>query len=415
MRSAVRSRTNNGFESRADALEPEDERYISLEGDDYDSSTFASSSSATTTQTNPLNPNADVVLADPSLPLSHAVPRPLMPRGRGAGSAPLAATTPPPPMLRPDGLLERAVNAGVSLDALMSEKITDDYDGGDVLSDHTYTGAADRRGMDFAAAAAAVGSGTIKLGDGIDESMLQSIDPSEFDADDDDVDVEGFGGVAEDAQSQAAPSLNSEGLPCSRDDNDDIVLKDLGAVDASGLPFATSFQQPEDARLAVVAILGTPNAGKSVFVNRLSGNKVSAVSPKRNTTRLTTLGVVTKDNCQVGSITLASVNYYLPCICYQMLTLIVSFLTLPGRFARHAGHRTARHDARPQSRHGDVCVASFARRRRRRRSHRRRAHLARSAVLAPRRGEAPGARTQRCGGDVIGRHAADAEARHHCV
>jgi hypothetical protein len=38
---------------------------------------------------------------------------------------------------------------------------------------------------------------------------------------------------------------------------------------------------------------------------------------------------------QVGSITLASVNHFLPCFCYQALTLFLHSLTLPGGLKRH--------------------------------------------------------------------------------
>lgn len=48
-----------------------------------------------------------------------------------------------------------------------------------------------------------------------------------------------------------------------------------------------------------VVILGTPNAGKSNLVNCLVDEKISAVSPKRNTTRVQNLGVLTKHNTQM--------------------------------------------------------------------------------------------------------------------
>lgn len=57
---------------------------------------------------------------------------------------------------------------------------------------------------------------------------------------------------------------------------------------------------PDDPTKVVrVAILGTPNSGKSSLVNALTGSKVTAVSPKRNTTRMKTLGVCTRHDTQM--------------------------------------------------------------------------------------------------------------------
>ena len=55
----------------------------------------------------------------------------------------------------------------------------------------------------------------------------------------------------------------------------------------------------EDQRCIRVGILGVPNAGKSQLVNTLVGAQVSAVSAKTNTTRVETLGAVTKGVTQV--------------------------------------------------------------------------------------------------------------------
>ncbi len=55
-------------------------------------------------------------------------------------------------------------------------------------------------------------------------------------------------------------------------------------------------------RAGFVAILGAPNAGKSTLVNRLIGQKVSIVSPKAQTTRLRTLGILSEENVQIGFI-----------------------------------------------------------------------------------------------------------------
>ena len=48
-----------------------------------------------------------------------------------------------------------------------------------------------------------------------------------------------------------------------------------------------------------VAVLGAPNAGKSTFVNRAVGAKVSIVSPKVQTTRTRVLGILIRDAAQI--------------------------------------------------------------------------------------------------------------------
>ncbi len=52
-------------------------------------------------------------------------------------------------------------------------------------------------------------------------------------------------------------------------------------------------------RCGFAAILGAPNAGKSTLLNRLTGAKLSIVSPKAQTTRLRVLGVLMQGNSQV--------------------------------------------------------------------------------------------------------------------
>ncbi|CAF1514267.1 unnamed protein product, partial [Adineta steineri] len=51
--------------------------------------------------------------------------------------------------------------------------------------------------------------------------------------------------------------------------------------------------------LLKVAIIGTPNAGKSTFVNRLMGWRISSVSKRPHTTRHRTTGVLTDANKQI--------------------------------------------------------------------------------------------------------------------
>ncbi|HUB45590.1 MAG TPA: GTPase Era [Acetobacteraceae bacterium] len=48
-----------------------------------------------------------------------------------------------------------------------------------------------------------------------------------------------------------------------------------------------------------VAIVGAPNAGKSTLLNRLTGAKVSIVSPKAQTTRFRVLGILMRGESQV--------------------------------------------------------------------------------------------------------------------
>lgn len=85
----------------------------------------------------------------------------------------------------------------------------------------------------------------------------------------------------------------------------DLTLADLqpppDAERINEVGMAWPFRVDSDSgRLLVhVAVLGTPNAGKSSLVNRLAESKVTAVSPKRNTTRAQTLAVLTRHNTQM--------------------------------------------------------------------------------------------------------------------
>jgi len=55
----------------------------------------------------------------------------------------------------------------------------------------------------------------------------------------------------------------------------------------------------EGTRVLRCAVVGAPNAGKSVLVNALVGRKVSAASAKRHTTRERATGIFTERDAQV--------------------------------------------------------------------------------------------------------------------
>ncbi|XP_017487831.1 PREDICTED: GTPase Era, mitochondrial-like [Rhagoletis zephyria] len=58
-------------------------------------------------------------------------------------------------------------------------------------------------------------------------------------------------------------------------------------------------EQPEEAKLLRVAIVGCPNVGKSTLLNQLINWKVSAVSSKVHTTQKNVIGVFVEDKTQI--------------------------------------------------------------------------------------------------------------------
>jgi GTP-binding protein Era len=55
----------------------------------------------------------------------------------------------------------------------------------------------------------------------------------------------------------------------------------------------------DQTRSGFIAVLGAPNAGKSTFINRAVGTKVSIVSPKVQTTRTRVLGIMMQGEAQL--------------------------------------------------------------------------------------------------------------------
>lgn len=79
------------------------------------------------------------------------------------------------------------------------------------------------------------------------------------------------------------------------------MTKKIGDIETTPVK-TTPAKTPKETHAGFVAILGAPNAGKSTLLNHLIGQKVSIVSPKAQTTRIRTLGIMTEGDTQISFI-----------------------------------------------------------------------------------------------------------------
>ncbi len=73
------------------------------------------------------------------------------------------------------------------------------------------------------------------------------------------------------------------------------LLRQLGRERAGG----RGTRRVSAARCGFAAIVGAPNAGKSTLLNRMTGAKLSIVSPKAQTTRFRVLGILMREATQI--------------------------------------------------------------------------------------------------------------------
>lgn len=58
-------------------------------------------------------------------------------------------------------------------------------------------------------------------------------------------------------------------------------------------------QQTQQYKSGFVAVMGKPNVGKSTLLNRVLGQKIAAVSPKPQTTRMQQFGILSLPEAQM--------------------------------------------------------------------------------------------------------------------
>ena len=98
--------------------------------------------------------------------------------------------------------------------------------------------------------------------------------------------------------------MNSPDRPSSDPDQaaDQAAPQDARLDAPQAIPRGPDLTAPPTAsrpRCGFVAILGAPNAGKSTLLNRMTGAKVSIVSPKAQTTRFRVLGILMRGKSQI--------------------------------------------------------------------------------------------------------------------
>src|SRR5207248_5535700 len=64
-------------------------------------------------------------------------------------------------------------------------------------------------------------------------------------------------------------------------------------------PDAVAEIEPKPTRCGYVALIGAPNSGKSMLLNRLVGHKLAIVTPKAQTTRTRVLGIAVEGAAQI--------------------------------------------------------------------------------------------------------------------